>query len=222
MNKIKLALILVAVGVFSYYIISMFSGVKSSFSKRFVSEPKDYKEILKNENSNLLYKYTLSKDSIFPVSIYTYDKSKYAIILFKRKAEGLMSLEESSFFYDKVSKKSSNKVYTNFLSLDELNFSYEDNDNIAKLNFFIENFSNGYIKEKTKNRLYLSFPLKNTFGMSFNSSDKIDLQCNPNVPNFEELNELMIVKKEDFLYFIYIKPFYKDSNKRLILKEIVN
>ncbi|WGH74353.1 hypothetical protein P8625_09530 [Tenacibaculum tangerinum] len=222
MNKTKILLIFVITGIFSYYIISMFSGVRKSFSKKFVNEPIDYREVLKKDYPNLSYKYTLSMDSNFPISVYTYDKSKYALILFKRKAEGIKSLTESSFFYDKESKKDLVKFYTNFLSLNELNYLYGEKNNVHKLNIYIEGFKSEYIKNKTEERLYLSFPLENTFGMSYNDSSTMHLQCNPSTPNVKEFNELMIIKNNNFIYFVYLKPFSESMNENMILKKLVN
>ncbi|WP_420553221.1 hypothetical protein [Tenacibaculum aiptasiae] len=224
MNKTKILLIVAILSFFIYYLISLSSAIGDSFSKKeFVSEPNDYKDILKRDNSDLAYKYTLSVDSISSVSVYTYDKfkSKFVLIVFKKRINKITSLQSSTLFLNERSNKSSRKVYTNFFSLSGLSYSFGSHLNINKINLYIKGFKDDYIKDKTVDKVYLSFPLNKTFGLSYNNNNSIDLQCDLNDSNIEEFNELMILKRNEFVYFIYLKPFSENNNESLILKDLI-
>lgn len=222
MNKTRIVLIIAIIGFFTYYLKSLNSTIGNSFSKKeFVEEPNDYKDILNRDNSDLVYEYTLSIDSLFPVSVYTYDKSKFALILFKKKIGAIKNLETSTFFFNEPSKKSTNKVYTNFLSLNELNYSFDSKLDVSRINLLIEGFKDDYIKDKTEDKVYLSFPLNKTFGLSYNNNKSVDLQCSLNKSNSKEFNELMILKRNEFIYFVYLKPFSENNSEGLILRSLI-
>jgi hypothetical protein len=223
MNR-TVKLIIMAIGViFLLRMILQFIDLGNSFSKnKIIKIPTDYKEILK-DSTNLSYVFTLAKDTVFPVSVYTYKSdSKYGIIIFKRKISNDEILENLSFS-DKKSKLGSEKVYTNFLKLESLNYSYDNKDLVDKISFRIEGFKKSYIKEQSSNRLFLSFPLNNTFSMTFNNSNAPDIQCVKNyfLNDQNEYNEIVLLRKENYLYFVYLKPFNKNNTERLILKNVL-
>ncbi|TCP27967.1 hypothetical protein EV195_101126 [Tenacibaculum skagerrakense] len=217
-------LIIIAIGIiFLLRLTVQFIDLGSSFSKnRLIEMPLDYKEILK-DSTNLSYIFTLAKDTVFPVSVYTYKSDlKYGMIIFKRKISNDKVLENLSFL-DKKSKLSSEKVYTNFLTLESLNYSYDNKDLVDKISFKIEGFKKSYIKEQTSDKLYLSFPLKDTFSMTFNNSEAPDIQCVKNSfsNNQNEFNEIVMFRRENYLYFIYLKPFKQNNIEELILDKII-
>ena len=217
----KNKIIFLAIGlIFVLYLTNLFVGVIGSFFKSdFVEEPSDYKEILDDDDLNLTYEYTLTKDSIYPVSVYTYDK-KYGIIVFKRRLK-VKDIINNITLHDKMQSKNTNRVYTNFLSLEQLNYSYENIDSVSKLSISINGYKEDYIKDKTSKKMYLSFPLSNTFGMTYNGSGRADLQAHRvNYKNLE-YNELFLFEKKGYVYFVYLKPFSEYPQERFILKSLI-
>lgn len=219
MNRYKIIFFTVALIVAIGLIYSLIT-ITDSFSKtKFIDEPPYYNELFK-KNENLLYEYTMTEDSIFPVSVYLYDKSNYGVIVFRRKLEKENILKSITFSKERK-QMTPFKVYTSFLHLDELDYSFSDQKPVNKINFFIQGFNDSYIKEKTDERFYLSFPVNRTFAMAYNDSKYVDFLAVKKQPQKVEYNELMILVKKGYVYFIYLKPFRENKEERLILENLV-
>lgn len=156
----------------------------------------------------------------YPVSIYTYDNSNYGLMIFKKNIYSLNLLKDISFIDEKKNNEG-NKVYAGFL-FEELSYFFEENEFlINKLIFSIENFKYSFIKEHTSKMIYLSFPLNNTMAISFNDSEDVNFHLEKETYFNSQKNELMVIKKGEFVYFFYLKAFKDVESNDLLLGKIV-
>jgi hypothetical protein len=223
-KKYKILILAIGVALSIYIIYFIVDGVNSFMNTKFVEQPQDYNGFFDTENSRLTYKYTLKEGTLDPVSVYTYKRSKddpkFGIIIFKKELK-VSDIIESITFYDRRKTKSINRTYTNFLGLNELNYSYEHKEPISQLDVFIEGFKDSFVKEKTNKSIYVSFPIEKTFALTYNDSRRAIVQCRKIRSQEKEYNELAVIVKEGYAYFIYLKPFRKNTKEKLILKSLI-
>ncbi|OSY87208.1 hypothetical protein WH52_12145 [Tenacibaculum holothuriorum] len=186
-----------------------------------IKQPEDFKLILDIDNPELNYKYSFSKFSTNITSIYTYKENIITLLRFPKKSKNIV---DNIIIENKNINYNNDNIQTTFLGFDNLIcFLNNKKININQIILSIKNFSEEYIKERKANEIYLSFPIHNTFYLSFNTPDNVKIHCkkNKSFNNELELNEFMIIEKNEFIYIIYLKPFNSYINKGLLLKEIV-
>lgn len=217
--KFKNLIIIIAVIYLGYRVIFLINSGLSYSPARKISEPSDYSELLIKTNSKLKYLYTKTKENSLPISLYTYDNSKYAIAIFKKKTK-LSDLPNNINFIKQIKTTDANKFYSVFMS-ERFKFLFGKKEIVNHLDVFIDNFSQENIIKKSKNEIHLSFSIKNSFAISLDKKN-INIQSEALNTNEEENNELILLLKNDFIYFIYSKPLKKTKDNSFNLKEIIN
>lgn len=217
-KTIKIVVAVVIVLLLFVYLRTKSSNYISKLG--YIKEPNYYKVFFDQSNTKLKYRHTLVKDESNPISAYTYDDLNYGIVIFRKQTTSKDILKQ--VFYSSERKiKDSNKVYTGVI-FDEFNYSFDSRDAINSIELFVEGFDNSFIKERSQDMIYLSFPINKTFAIGLNKTGIIDIQANKIPFEDKEYNELMMVKKNDFIYFIYLKPFKEGLVKSTILEEVIN
>ena len=105
--------------------------------------------------------------------------------------------------------------------MDEFQYSYENATALDRIIIFIENFKEDYTINRSSDNLYLSYPLEDSFAMTFNDSNSTEILHSRIDFNQIKYDELMILVKDNFAYFLYLKPFSSSFNQTLVLDEIV-
>lgn len=211
--------ILLSVAVLSLLsLVYLFINSVSSISPRkSIDQPIDYKQIINENNPDLVYKRSFTIKSSYPISFYTYEKANYGLIVFKKKANN--EILDNISFIKRKKNRDHYKLYSIFM-LEKLNIFFNKEEELSKMIFYIDKFKNEYIKEKKETSMYLSFPLNSTFAISFNNK-AIDFQSSRIDGSNLEFNEMKVIVKEGFAYFIYLKPLEKNMGEKFILKELV-
>ncbi|MFI2742497.1 hypothetical protein ACG2LH_07135 [Zhouia sp. PK063] len=210
--------LIIGVGVLLVFLINLGRMFIEASKLKFVPQPNDVKEILHlNEHPQLIYQKTQTLDTINFVSNYLYDNGKYELIVFKKEIKLNSHILDHINFINKHSSVE-NQLY---LIFESSGIEYRPkNYYINSISLLIENFKNYYVSRIDKDLLYVKFPINKTFGIKFNN--EIDLVANKNTDLSSEYNELMILHRDKFLYFLYLKPLGKGvENKEGILKKII-
>ncbi len=219
MKKYIKILILLFGFFFLYRIGEGVTKMSKSISEVNVLKPQlEYEQFFKFPNL-LFHSLTKSSGESYPVSVYTYGKLDFGLMILKKKMDSLNLLDDL-YFIDERKSNETNKVYTGFL-FNELSYYFEKKEtSVNKIKIYIEGFKEDYIKKRTSDLVYISFHLNKTAAILYNESDNVDFQLEKVPFRSKQNNELMILKKNGFVYFFYFRSFREPTDK-LMLKDLI-
>lgn len=166
---------------------------------------------------------SFSYEGLNPLAVYTHN-NEYGIAVFRRKASKSLKSFQDILIDDSDEYDVVGKVYTGSIFNDDFWYSYSEGEEyIDKIALYIEGFKDEYIVEKEDSLLYVNFPIQRTCTLKFDDERYATLLTEKNNNLTIEFNQLVILKKEDYVYIYYLKPIYNKGNFDSVdIRDLIN
>lgn len=146
-------------------------------------------------------------------------RDNYGLSILRLPTKSKAVLSEASFLsYEKTIKPNKNHTYV----LGSFYYSRSDVENVNDLKFYIQKHNSSNIKIQNDSVLYLTFVLDKKMAIDFNSSKEIDIWSGMRTGSQIQFNELMILNKDGYLYFIYLRHYNKVTVQQNLLEKIIS
>ncbi|GGI58490.1 hypothetical protein [Winogradskyella haliclonae] len=181
--------------------------------------PEDHKSLFV-DSLEIKHYSSISDKELNTISSHLYENNSFGIIVFKRAFIQNDIISKISIINERKNEDKG-RVYTGSIFTDGFGYSFEDRGDLNNINIYIENFDKSFLIEQTDEKLYLSFILNKNLSIEYNNSGEIDLNTKKQLFNSNGYNELMILKRNNYLYFIYLRPFKEGLKGHLLLDKLV-